>query len=1042
MEIEAYVKGANVALGTNVTANSAQNSPTILVDGNTMWDRFETSRDNPGQPSLESPHRIEIDLGKIQPIEEIRVVLEGGWAVSFGLFLSMDGKEWVKLDSYSDVGGTIVRTVSPSFYIAPSGLDDDGDGLDNAFENGTGKTVGFSHGTSPNDPDSDDDGLNDLDEIKVFGTDPLSDDSDGDGLSDLFEVKVHGSNPMKADSDSDGIFDGQEGAELVSNADHDTDGVINIIEILYDSDPVDSNKRPALGVNSGMPKDKWSRAYLTFAQGNRHTIALNSTGTIEGWGTSYYGESTQPAGLSSSVAIAAARNASRALSADGAITSWGRPGDYPYLPVPPLDGSRGAGWVAAPLIDVIYPATEIAAGAAAEIRFDVTANAEQVEVRRNGVPVYSKATPQVGNAHSIAAFGEQDSGIYEVIAWNSQAVTSSRTQIQIAGAPRVAINGSDATPLYQVSGGAMCLLSESPVSLTLSTSFANGAIFYTTNGSAPAPLPANRYVGAFSVPAGSEVTLRAVAYNADFSRSVAMKPVTINPENKRSLTLEVPVNGNVFVGNSTNPSAPGVTYHPNGQTLWMRAVANSNFHFVAWEDGDTAPLRKIDLNANRTVSATFRPNFFIQGSSSSGGVADVLPIRSSYRDGQTVAFIAKPTQGWFFKRWDGSFDGKPQSFYEKIRGDLSSTAVFETTLRTNVVGAGTVTRSLDSIRYEADTTVMLTASPAPGKLFVRWTGTVNSFENPVLVTIDQPHVINAVFLDDPNSNFVTLTASADPVSAGKVTGGGTYSPGSYVSLNAEAEQGYVFLRWLGDVNDKRNPLSVRIDADSTVKAQFLRNDGDEDGDGLTNADEINGWIVDGKPVKYNVDPLVSDTDGDGLNDKVEIIEWFSDPTAPDTDSDGLADGVEVLTHKTDPTLADTDRDGLTDFEETRKESVTLPTNGDMDLDGIPDGAEIRTFGTDPNMADTDSDGFDDAFEIESGFDPKSETSTPDAVSSIRTAVEFRFNAANGESYRIETSTDLTNWVVEENGIIGNGGVITRFYTIENMPKRYFRARRN
>jgi hypothetical protein len=43
-----------------------------------------------------------------------------------------------------------------------------------------------------------------------------------------------------------------------------------------------------------------------------------------------------------------------------------------------------------------------------------------------------------------------------------------------------------------------------------------------------------------------------------------------------------------------------------------------------------------------------------------------------------------------------------------------------------------------------------------------------------------------------------------------------------------------------------------------------------------------------------------------------------------------------------------------------------------------------------------------------GFDPALKTSIPDALSSIRTAVEFRFNAAKEVSYRIDDSTDLQN----------------------------------
>lgn len=146
---------------------------------------------------------------------------------------------------------------------------------------------------------------------------------------------------------------------------------------------------------------------------------------------------------------------------------------------------------------------------------------------------------------------------------------------------------------------------------------------------------------------------------------------------------------------------------------------------------------------------------------------------------------------------------------------------------------------------------------------------------------------------------------------------------------------------------------------------------------------------------------------------------------------------------------DTDRDGLSDSYETgtgnyvsATDTGSNPALADSDADGIPDGQEVRVTHTNPNLADTDGDGFDDLFEINTGFNPTSNTSTPDAVSSIRTAVEFRFNAATGISYRIESSTDLTNWTIIEPTIIGSGAVVTRFYSTENQPKRYFRPRRN
>ncbi|HZJ14578.1 MAG TPA: SUMF1/EgtB/PvdO family nonheme iron enzyme, partial [Chthoniobacteraceae bacterium] len=115
-------------------------------------------------------------------------------------------------------------------------------------------------------------------------------------------------------------------------------------------------------------------------------------------------------------------------------------------------------------------------------------------------------------------------------------------------------------------------------------------------------------------------------------------------------------------------------------------------------------------------------------------------------------------------------------------------------------------------------------------------------------------------------------------------------------------------------------------------------------------------------------------------------------------------------------LPDTDGDGIADQFETGtgiyvspENTGTSPTNPDTDGDGLTDGAEVYTHQSSPNLRDTDGDGFEDGFEVSTGFSPTSATSTPDALSSIRTAAEYRFNAALGISYRIEASTDLANW---------------------------------
>lgn len=65
------------------------------------------------------------------------------------------------------------------------------------------------------DPDADNDGLTNQEEIYKYGTNPLNPDSDNDGLSDKKEIEL-GTNQNNADTDNDGIIDSQDRASLDS----------------------------------------------------------------------------------------------------------------------------------------------------------------------------------------------------------------------------------------------------------------------------------------------------------------------------------------------------------------------------------------------------------------------------------------------------------------------------------------------------------------------------------------------------------------------------------------------------------------------------------------------------------------------------------------------------------------------------------------------------------------------------------------------------------------------------------------------------------
>jgi hypothetical protein len=57
-------------------------------------------------------------------------------------------------------------------------------------------------------------------------------------------------------------------------------------------------------------------------------------------------------------------------------------------------------------------------------------------------------------------------------------------------------------------------------------------------------------------------------------------------------------------------------------------------------------------------------------------------------------------------------------------------------------------------------------------------------------------------------------------------------------------------------------------------------------------------------------------------------------------------------------------------------------------------------------------------------------------------VHLWFNSASGQSYRIESSTDLESWTTLEDEIISEGNYVVRNYDTVGIQKRFYRVKRN
>jgi uncharacterized repeat protein (TIGR02543 family) len=66
----------------------------------------------------------------------------------------------------------------------------------------------------------------------------------------------------------------------------------------------------------------------------------------------------------------------------------------------------------------------------------------------------------------------------------------------------------------------------------------------------------------------------------------------------------------------------------------------------------------------------------------------------------------------------------------------------------------------------------------------------------------------------------TITLSASPSTGGSVNGGGTFALGSSQTVTATANSGYRFIGWTGDASGTNNPLTVTLDTNLDITANF------------------------------------------------------------------------------------------------------------------------------------------------------------------------------------------------------------------------------
>jgi hypothetical protein len=229
-------------------------------------------------------------------------------------------------------------------------------------------------------------------------------------------------------------------------------------------------------------------------------------------------------------------------------------------------------------------------------------------------------------------------------------------------------------------------------------------------------------------------------------------------------------------------------------SVTLEAVPSSGERFITWGGtcAGTTPTCTFQLTADKTVTAQF-----------SGGGATMVPLTVSVSGdgsvtgsgidcgdggttctanlavGATATLTAEPASGASFQSWGGACSGSGTTCTVKMDAAKTVTATFTSenpsgvkrTLSLHVAGAGTVSAPGGACAsvgppktctqtYADGASLTLTAVPANGHKFIKWSGVCSGSSTTCAVTMNAPKSVTATFSGAPPPKAGPKTSQA------------------------------------------------------------------------------------------------------------------------------------------------------------------------------------------------------------------------------------------------------------------------------------------
>ncbi len=317
----------------------------------------------------------------------------------------------------------------------------------------------------------------------------------------------------------------------------------------------------------------------------------------------------------------------------------------------------------------------------------------------------------------------------------------------------------------------------------------------------------------------------------------------------------------------------------------------------------SAARSNVSYSDRMTVYTISGTDAATNGSTSGVEVLSPTSVRFVTGDNDAAGYVARWTDidpgsdGGFTVRAESdasSPEGRKAYSFDVFMLQEYDPGALQYSLTVNTVGNGSVDLDPPGGLYDPDTEVELTANPDLNWAFDGWSGDLTGAANPDTITMDGHKTVTATFIDTTKYTLTVNVVGNGSVILDPPTG--PYLTGTKVELTADADPGWYFSGWSGDLTGSTSPDTITMDANKNVTATFNELQVLNPGDVIISA--VQSWNAVGTQDPAEFVELFNTTDQTISLANMELISRTDNDASGSLDTDWeLADEFPDLTGK-------------------------------------------------------------------------------------------------------------------------------------------------